>query len=198
MSRKSLKILGITAVVLAIAGAGLAFTRSSEAAINIPRPGTICVQLAAMTHTFIPFGAINGPFAPTNGSITGVVGQPLTTSDGRSGFNFSVIDFNSGGTVTGLGKLNITLDTSRKPALGSFIANANGIDNTQQINLFINVDINGTKYHSAEQVTLLSTSVAAFPPPSGTAYSLVNKVTLVDDSGKAAFSLPVGQAATIR
>jgi len=198
MSRKSFKALGIAAVVLAMTGAGLVFSLSSEAAINIPNPGDICTQMAAMEHTFIPWGASNGPFAPTSGSITGRVGQPITTSDGRQGFNFSVVDFNTGGDVSGLGKLSITLDTSRKPAPGSFIENANGVDNTQQINLFINVDINGKKYRSAEQVTLLSTSVASFPPPSGTAYSLVTKVTLVDAEGKAAFTLPVGQAATIR
>lgn len=192
MSRTSRKLLGITAMTLVVIGAGLVFTLSSNAAISVPPPGTICVKLAKMGHTFNPVGSTNGPFAPTNGPITAQVGQQIS-----NGFAFSVIDFKSTGNVTGLGNVAITLDTTRRPEQSTFVANSSGQDNTQRINFFINVDVNGKKYRSAGQVTLLSTSVAAFPPPSGTAYALVNKVQLVDSSGKVAYELPVGQAATI-
>jgi hypothetical protein len=185
------KLLSITVVAMAIAGVALA-------AVSIPAPGTICVKLAKMGHTFIPVGATNGIFAPTNGQITAQVGQPIQTPDGRSGFNFGVIDFKSTGTVTGLGDVSLTLDTSRRPEPSTFIANTSGQDNTQTINFFLNASVNGRQYRSAGQVTLVGTSVASFPPPPGTAYALTTKVSLVDSAGKVAFTLPVGQAATIQ
>ena len=193
MNRKITKLLGITAVALAMVGGGMAYAIAS-----LPAPGTICVKLAKMGHTFNPFGGSNGPFAATSGQITAQVGQPIKTPDGRTGFNFSVIDFKSTGSVTGLGDVAITLDSSRKPAASTFLSNTSGQDNTQTINFFINVSVNGNSYHSAGQVTLLGTSVASFPPPSGTAYALASPVTLVDAAGKAAYTLPVGQAATIQ
>jgi len=193
MNRKMGKMLGITAVTMAMVGGGLAY-----AVASLPAPGTICVKLAKMGHIFNPVGGTNGPFAATSGQITAQVGQPIRTPDGRTGFNFGVIDFKSTGSVTGLGNVAITLDSSRKPEPSTFIANTSGQDNTQKINFFINVDVNGNKYHSAGQVTLLGTSVASFPPPSGTSYALASPVTLVDANGKAAYNLPVGQAATIQ
>lgn len=200
MNSKRWKLFGVAAVTLAVVGTGLVFTMSSQAAtsVSLPAPGTICVKLAAMGHTFNPFGGTSGPFAATQGQITAQVGQPIKTSDGRQGFNFSVIDFKSTGNVTGLGNVAITLDTSRKPDVSTFVANTSGQDNTQTINFFVNVGVNGKSYHSAGQVTLVGTSVASFPPPPGTAYALVKAVDLVDATGKAAYTLPVGQAATIQ
>ncbi len=183
--------LGITVVALAVAGVALA-------AISVPATGTICVKPATMYHTFNPPGTGNGIFAQTSGQITAQVGQPIQTPDGRSGFNFGVIDFRSTGTVTGLGAVSLTLDTSRRPEQSTFLSNTSGQDNTQTINFYLNAAVNGKQYRSAGQVTLVGTSVASFPPPSGTAYALTTKVQLVDSAGKVAFILPVGQAATIQ
>ncbi len=192
MSMRSGKLLGITAMTLAVIGVGMVFTMSTQAAVAVPAPGTICVKLAKMGHTFNPVGTIGGVFAPTTGSITARVGSQIS-----NGFAFSVVDFTSTGTVTGLGSVAFSLDKTRTPSTSTFIGNTSGQDSTQRINVFLNVDVNGKKYRSAGQVTLLSTSVAAFPPPSGTAYSLASKVQLLDSTGKVAFDLPVGQAATI-
>lgn len=195
MNSKMLRLMGITVVVMAVAGVGLA------AVVVAPAPGTICVKLAKMGHTFLPPGSTTGVFAATNGSITAQVGQPIQTPDGRSGFAFNVVDFKSTGNVTGLGSVSLTLDTSRRPDQSTFLSNSSGLDNTQRINFFLNATVNGRKYRSVGQVTLLSTSVAAFPPPSGTAYELATKVQLVDSGSTGstvAFTLPVGQAATIQ
>ena len=185
------KLLSITAVMLAVAGVALA-------AIAVPPQGTICVKLAKMGHTFIPVGATNGVFAPTNGQITAQVGQPITGQGGSTGFAFSVIDFKSTGNVTGLGAVSLTLDTSRRPEQSTFLSNTSGQDNTQTINVYLNASVNGRQLHSAGQVTLVGTSVASFPPPAGTAYALTTKVSLVDSAGKAVYTLPLGQAATIQ
>ncbi len=193
MSRKSLNVAGITVLVLAVAAVAMA-----ASVINIPAPGTICVKLAAMGHTFIPIGLPNGPFAPTNGSITAQVGQPIKTTDGRSGFNFNVIGFSSVGDVSGLGNVKISLDSSRGTPNSTFIENTNGRDATQTINFNATFEVNGKTYRNKSVVTLIGTAVEAFPPPTGTAYALASPVTLVDAQGKAAFTLPVGQAAKIR
>ncbi len=192
MSMRSRKLLGITAMTLAVIGVGMIFTLSTQAAVSVPPPGTICVKLATMKHTFALPGSTTGVLAGTNGSITAKVGSSIS-----NGFAFSVVDFTSTGTVTGLGSVAFSLDKTRTPSTSTFIGNTSGQDSTQRINVFLNVDVNGKKYRSAGQVTLLSTSVAAFPPPSGTAYSLASKVQLLDSTGKVAFELPVGQAATI-
>jgi len=191
MNRKLWKMLGLTVAVMAVAGLALA-------AIAVPPQGTICVKLAKMGHTFIPVGATNGIFAPTNGQITAQVGQPITGQGGSTGFAFSVIDFKSTGNVTGLGAVSLTLDTSRRPEQSTFLSNTSGQDNTQTINVYLNASVNGRQLRSAGQVTLVGTSVASFPPPTGTAYALTTKVTLVDSTGKAVYTLPVGQAATIQ
>jgi hypothetical protein len=193
MSRKSLNVAGITVLVLAFAAVAMA-----ASLISVPPPGTICVKLAKMGHTFIPVGLPNGPFAPTNGSITAQVGQPIKTTDGRDGFNFAVIGFTSSGDVSGLGAVKISLDTSRRQPNSTFIENTNGKDSTQTINFNATFEVNGKTYRNAETITLIGTSVEAFPPPTGTAYALANKVTLVDAQGKAAYTLPVGQAASIQ
>ena len=193
MSRKSLTVAGITVLVLAVAAVAMA-----AALPSVPAPGTICVKLATMGHTFIPIGLPNGPFAPTNGSITAQVGQPIKTTDGRNGFNFNVIGFTSNGEVSGLGNVKISLDSTRRSPNSTFIENNNGKDATQTINFNATFEVNGKSYRNAETITLIGTSVEAFPPPSGTAYALASKVTLVDAQGRAAYTLPVGQAAKIQ
>jgi hypothetical protein len=199
MDRRMWKPLGIVAVALVVIGAGMVFTLSSQAATAVPAPGTICIKYATMGHIFTPVGTSNGLFAGTNGSITAQVGQPITTPDGRSGFQFAVVDFNSRGNVSGLGDVSFSLDTSRRPEPSTFIANSASGEggNTQRIQTYLNVDINGRRYRSAGQVTLLSTAVQAFPPPSGTVYDLATEVQLVDSTGRVAFELPPGKAATI-
>ncbi|HSG39530.1 MAG TPA: hypothetical protein VLE27_07805 [Thermoanaerobaculia bacterium] len=208
MNRKMLKLMGVAAVAVAVVGTGLTFSLSSqataEAAVSVPPIGTICVKPASMVHTFNPAGTIGGPVATTGGTISAQVGQRITTSDGRTGFNFAVVSFISNGFVQGLGNLSITLDTSRRPSASTFISNSpqakqltDPEGNTQRINFFINVDIDGQKLRSQGQVTLLSTSVQDFPPPPGTVYELASAVTLVDSTGKAAFVLPAGFAARI-
>ena len=210
MSRKMFKLLGIAAVALAVVGTGLTFSLSSQttaeaAAVAIPPIGTICVKPANMTHIFNPRGTQGGPVANTNGSITAQVGQPISTTDGRSGFNFAVTNFISNGFVQGLGNTSIKLDTSRKPAPSTFISNSPSSSgaltaadsNTQRINFFITVSIDGRQYRSQGQVTLLGTAVDSFPPPPGTVYELASPVTLVDSAGNVAFVLPAGHAAKI-
>ncbi len=192
MSMRTRKLLGITAMTLAVIGLGMVFTLSTQAAVSVPPPGTICVKLASMTHNFTLPGSTTGVLAGTSGSITAKVGSQIS-----NGFAFSVVDFTSTGNVTGLGSVAFSLDKTRTPSTSTFIGNTSGLDSTQRINVFLNVNVNGKKYRSAGQVTLLSTSVAAFPPPSGTAYSLASKVQLLDSTGRVAFELPVGQAATI-
>ncbi len=208
MDRKMLRSFGIAAVALAALGTGVVFLlpqSTAEAQIG-PLPGTTCFRAASMSHIFRPWGLQSGPLAATAGSIGAQVGQPITTSDGRSGFTFSVVAFNSGGSVAGLGNVNMTLDSSRKPSTSTFISNSPstatvsakaGSGSTQRINLFINVDIDGRRYRSQGEVTLLSTAVQAFPPPPGTVYELTSNVTLLDASGRPAFVLPPGQAAKI-
>lgn len=211
MSRKSWKLLGITAVAVAAVGTGLAFNLSSQAttaeaaSVAIPRPGTICIKPASMTHIFAPRGTSTGPVAATNGSITAQVGQPISTTDGRSGFQFGVTNFISNGFVQGLGNVSIKLDTSRKPAVSTFISNSPSSagaltaadSNTQRINFFITVGIDGQQYRSQGQVTLLGTAVDSFPPPPGTVYELASPVNLLDSAGNLAFVLPAGHAARI-
>lgn len=208
MNRKMLKSLGIAVVALAALATGVVFLlpQSTAEAQGGPLPGTTCFRPATMKHIFRPWGLQSGPLANTAGSITAQVGQPITTADGRSGFGFSVVAFNSGGSVPGLGNVNMTLDNSRKPSTSTFISNTPstatasakaGAGSTQRINIFINVDIDGRRYRSQGEVTLLSTSVQAFPPPPGTVYELTTNVTLLDENGRPAFTLPPGQAATI-
>lgn len=208
MNRKLWKTLGVTAVGLAVAAAGLIFTLSSQAQITGPPPGTVCTRPAKMSHVFASPGSGQGLLAGTSGSITAVVGQPISTPDGRQGFTFQVADFRSVGSVAGLGNVSLTLDTSRTPEASTFIANSGGSataasteqstgGNTQRINLFINADVDGRRYRSATQVTLLSNDVQAFPPPPGTRYELACRVRLVDLQGNAVFDLPPGYAATI-
>lgn len=195
------KMLGSAVVGMAVVAGGLVFSLSSQAAatIALPAPGTICVKLAKMGHTFFPWQVPTGVFAPTAGSITAQVGQRVTTSDGRVGFAFAVRDFVSTGKVTGLGDVSITLDGSRQPSQSTFIPNSTSGQggSTQRINFYANVDVDGVAYHSDKQVTLLSTAVAAFPPPEGTVYTMASDVVLLDASGRPAFTLPAGKAATI-
>ena len=210
MNRKMLKSLGIAVVMLAALGTGVAILSSqapeAQAAVSAPAPGTVCVRPATMYHLFYPWGLPSGPVANTAGSIAAQVGQPISTSDGRSGFTFTVVGFNSGGSVQGLGNVNMTLDSSRRASTSTFISNTPSTatasakaesDNTQRINLYINVDIDGRKYRSQGEVTLLSTAVASFPPPPGTIYELTANVTLLDANGRPAFTLPAGYAAKI-
>jgi hypothetical protein len=209
MNRKLWKSLGIAAVGLAVVVVGLIFTLSSQAQGTIPPPGTACFRPAKMSHIVTQPGGTTGLIADTTGSITAVVGQPISTPDGRQGFTFQVADWNSAGSVPGLGDVSMTLDTSRTPETSTFIANSGGSTgaastsegtgggNTQRINIFINVDVDGRRYRSAGQVTLLSTDVQAFPPPPGTVYELACRVRLIDSLGKPAFDLPPGYAATI-
>lgn len=199
------KTWGIVAVVLAVVGAGLVFTLSSQAAvtsqpaIQLPAPQTLCVKLAKMGHFFGPVGTTKGFFAATNGSITAQVGSSVTTSDGRPGVTFSVKGFNTSGRVEGLGEVDLSLDTSRTPDTSTFILNSGtGNDGaTQRINFYVTGKVNGQELHSKGQVTLLGTSVQAFPPPEGTVYELASEVTLLDKDNRAVFVLPVGQAAKI-
>lgn len=209
MNGKLLKTLGFAAVAVAVVGTGLTFSLSSqstaEAAVAVPPPGTICVKPASMSHTFNPIGGVGGPIATTSGSITAQVGQPMSTADGRTGFTFTVTNFISNGFVRGLGNVSITLDGSRKPTASTFLSNSSSSTstltdsdgNTQRINFFINVDIDGQRFRSESQVTLLSTSVRDFPPPPGTVYELANNARLLDSAGRPAFVLPAGYAATI-
>lgn len=208
MNGKMLRLLGVAAVGVAVVGTGLTFSLSSqataEAAVAAPPAGTICVKPATMRHTFNPTGTLGGPIATTAGSISAQVGQPISTADGRTGFTFSVVNFISNGFVRGLGNVSITLDSSRKPTASTFLSNSpqakeltDPDGNTQRINFFINVDIDGQKFRSESQVTLLSTSVRNFPPPPGTVYELASNARLLDSTGRAAFVLPAGYAATI-
>jgi hypothetical protein len=209
MKRKMLKLLGIAAMALAALGTGMAFLSSqvpeAQAAATAPAPGTICTRLASMYHIFNPWGLPSGPVANTAGTIAAQVGQPISTADGRSGFTFTVVGFNSSGSVQGLGNVNMTLDPSRRASTSTFISNSPSTatakalaeGNTQRINLYINVDIDGRRYRSQGEVTLLSTAVQAFPPPPGTVYELTANVTLLDENGRPAFVLPAGYAARI-
>jgi hypothetical protein len=192
MNRSLWKSLGITVVLLAVAGIAMA-------AAALPPRGTICVKPANMTHIFRLFGSSNAVFAATSGQITAQVGQSVQTAQTKasSGFTFRVLDFKSSGTVTGLGDVLMTLDTSRTPEPSTFLLNASGQDYTQRINIFLNVDVNGKTYRSAGQVTLLGTAVQTFPPSPGTSYSLTTKVQLVDSANQVVYELPPGQAATI-
>jgi hypothetical protein len=208
MDRKLWKPLGIAAIGLAVVAAGLIFTLSSQAQGTIPAPGTTCVRQASMSHAYGLPGSASGLTGATSGSITAVVGQPISTPDGRQGFTFQVANWNSAGSVSGIGNVSMTLDKSRTPETSTFIANSGGSaaaasteeatgSNTQRINIFINVDIDGRRYRSAGQATLLSTDVQAFPPPPGTRYELACRVRLVDLQGNPALDLLPGYAATI-
>lgn len=207
------KVLGISAIAVAVAGIGLFSSLSSQASITshgvkalpprnpilLPPIPTPCDQGAEMIH-FFALSATQGVSAPTNGSISAMTGDQFTTPDGRQGMTFNVQNFVSTGNVEGLGDVAITLDRSRQAQPGTFILNSKeGTDGaTQRINLFINVSIDGKQYRSANQVTLLSTAVQNFPPPPGTNYELASGVTLLDAAtGKAAFSFPPGHAAKL-
>jgi hypothetical protein len=182
--------------------AGLGFTMpSSQAAatIGLPPIGTPCIKTTNMSHTFNPTGGgpilVANTVGPTSATVTG----RTTTPDGRSGVTMTVTDFLSTGRVDGLGDVTITLDNSRQAQPSSFILNSKAGDNgaTQRMNFFINVEVDGRRYRSTDQVTLVSTAVQAFPPPPGTIYELVREVKLVDDNGNVAYTFPVGQSAQV-
>ena len=201
---KLLKPLGITAAVLAVAGLGFTMSPTQAAAtapgvIALPPIGTNCNKPTNMYHPFNPTNG--GPIlvANTAGPTLATVSGRTTTPDGRSGVTLTVTDFLSTGRVDGLGDVTITLDHSRKAQDSSFILNNKTGDNgaTQRMNFFINVEVDGARYHSTDQVTLLSTNVQAFPPPAGTVYELVSEVKLADESGRVVYSFPVGKSATV-
>jgi hypothetical protein len=200
MNRKFLKPLGITAAVLAVAGLGFTMTSTQAAAtapgiITLPPIGTNCIKTTNMYHTFNPIRVLATTVGPTAAKV---VGQ-TTTTDGRSGVSMVVTDFLSTGRVEGLGDVTITLDNSRQAQNSSFILNNKTGDNgaTQRMNFFINVEVDGARYRSTDQVTLVSTDVRAFPPPAGTVYELVSEVKLADANGRVVYSFPVGQSAQV-
>jgi hypothetical protein len=200
MNRKLLKPLGVTAALLAVAGLGFTMSSTQAAAtapgiITLPPIGTTCIKTTNMYHVFNPTRLLATTVGPTAARVSG----QTTTTDGRSGVTMQVTDFLSTGRVDGLGDVTITLDNSRQAQASSFILNNKTGDNgaTQRMNFFINVDVDGKSYHSTEQVTLVSTSVQAFPPPAGTIYELVKEVKLADASGKVAYTFPVGQSAKV-
>lgn len=207
------KVLGISAIALTVAGIGLFSSLSSQAAITsrganalpsnprilLPTVPTPCDQGASMYHWLALAGTNQGVSAPTSGSISAVTGPQFTTPDGRQGMTFNVRNFVSTGQVEGIGDFAITLDTSRRADPGTFILNSKeGTDGaTQRINVYVNVAVDGKEYHSAEQVTLLSTNVLAFPPPAGTSYELAKAVTLLDEEGRPTYTFPAGHAAKL-
>lgn len=200
VTKHSKLLLGL--VLVALVAAGVAFTVEAQIAPDpqapLPAPQTLKTCTTSMTHT----GNLAGvPLRfNTAGPVNFVFGQSFTTSDGRSGVNFSVQGFKSSGEAEGFGPAVLRLDTSRGGS-GNYISSTSkaNFPGTQRVSFHLVLETGGREYRSLQPAVLVSTGVTSLPPQPGTAYSLVNQVPLEDiaQPGSVSLVLEPGQAAVI-
>ncbi|HET9209997.1 MAG TPA: hypothetical protein VFR03_06350 [Thermoanaerobaculia bacterium] len=195
------KRVGIVAVALTVAGAGLFIAiPSSHAATSFPPKGTYNPCSGLKTH---PIAIPGGPIftSTTSGGIGVVVGDSFQTSDKRNGTTLVIQGLKSSGQVDGFGFVEIGIDQTRSAGPSTLVANQVGSDYpaTQTMRFYPTVTVDGRPFQAMDVATLTNTAVTSTPPEIGTVYVLTNDVRMEspDNPGTVAFVIKPSKAFTV-